>query len=53
MKVGNWGDIYAGFQIPTAKEPANWKFFSQFTTEPFPKKAISVIALVHARRPHR
>ncbi|MGV9562619.1 FAD-binding oxidoreductase [Streptomyces sp. NPDC003480] len=43
-QVGNWGDIYTGFQIPTQKEPANWKFFSQFTTRPFPKKAISVIA---------
>ncbi|MGW3565259.1 FAD-binding oxidoreductase [Streptomyces sp. NPDC000941] len=42
-QVGNWGDVYAGFQIPTADEPANWKFFSQFTTEPFPKKAISLI----------
>jgi hypothetical protein len=44
VKTGNWGDVYAGFQIPTKDEPANWKFFSQFTTEPFPKKAISVIA---------
>jgi hypothetical protein len=44
VKTGNWGDVYAGFQLPTKDEPANWKFFSQFTTEPFPKKAISVIA---------
>jgi FAD/FMN-containing dehydrogenase len=44
VQVGNWGDVYAGFQIPTKSEPANWKFFSQFTTEPFPKKAISLIA---------
>jgi FAD/FMN-containing dehydrogenase len=44
VQVGNWGDVYAGFQIPTEAEPANWKFFSQFTTEPFPKKAISLIA---------
>ncbi|MFE9995568.1 FAD-binding oxidoreductase [Streptomyces avermitilis] len=44
VQVGNWGDVYAGFQIPTADEPANWKFFSQFTTEPFPEKAISLIA---------
>ncbi|MEV0806331.1 FAD-binding oxidoreductase [Micromonospora sp. NPDC050200] len=43
VQTGGWGDIYAGFQIPTADEPANWKFFSQFTTEPFPKKAISLI----------
>jgi len=43
VQVGDWGDIYAGFQVPTANDPANWKFFSQFTTEPFPKEAISVI----------
>ncbi|MFE5142407.1 FAD-binding oxidoreductase [Streptomyces fagopyri] len=44
VQVGNWGDVYAGFQIPTAEEPANWKFFSQFTRKPFPKKAIGIIA---------
>ncbi|MFI1165082.1 FAD-binding oxidoreductase [Streptomyces sp. NPDC020801] len=44
VQVGNWGDVYAGFQIPTQNEPANWKFFSQFTSRPFPKEAISLIA---------
>jgi hypothetical protein len=44
VQVGNWGHVYTGFQIPTKDEPANWKFFSQFTTEPFPNKAISLIA---------
>ena len=44
VQVGNWGDVYAGFQIPTADEPANWKFFSQFAIEPFPKRAISLVA---------
>ncbi|WP_432097574.1 FAD-binding oxidoreductase [Streptomyces sp. bgisy100] len=44
VETGNWGDVYEGFQIPTEDEPANWKFFSQFTTEPFPRKAIDVIA---------
>ncbi|WUH92503.1 FAD-binding oxidoreductase [Streptomyces sp. NBC_00433] len=43
-QVGNWGDVYAGFQIPTADEPANWKFFSQFTYKPFPDKAIDIVA---------
>ncbi|AQA10573.1 FAD-binding oxidoreductase [Streptomyces malaysiensis] len=43
VQIGNWGDVYAGFQIPTEEEPANWKFFSQFTTKPFPKKAIGLI----------
>ena len=32
----NWADTYAGFQIPTTDEPANWKFVSQFVSEPFP-----------------
>jgi hypothetical protein len=44
VQEGNWGDVYAGFQIPTEDEPANWKFFSQFTRRPFPKEAIDVIA---------
>ncbi len=43
VQTGAWGDIYAGFQIPTEKEPADWKFFSQFVPEPFPKKAIGVV----------
>ncbi|MFJ9946577.1 FAD-binding oxidoreductase [Kitasatospora sp. NPDC091207] len=42
-QVGNWGDVYSGFQVPTAVEPANWKFFSQFTMKPFPDEAINVI----------
>ncbi|MBR7838151.1 FAD-binding oxidoreductase [Actinospica durhamensis] len=44
VQVGNWGEVYSGFQIPTENEPANWKFFSQFTRKPFPKEAIGVIA---------
>ena len=36
VQTGSWGDIYAGFQIPTEDEPANWKFFSQFTTRAVP-----------------
>ncbi|QXE35914.1 FAD-binding oxidoreductase [Streptomyces sp. GMY02] len=44
VQVGNWGDVYAGFQTPPQEEAANWKFFSQFTQKPFPDKAISIIA---------
>ncbi|MEU1406908.1 FAD-binding oxidoreductase [Streptomyces sp. NPDC005728] len=44
VQVGNWGDVYSAFQIPTGDEPANWKFCSQFTNTPFPRTAISVIA---------
>jgi FAD/FMN-containing dehydrogenase len=43
VQTGRWGDTYAGFQVPTEDEPANWKFFSQFTSEPFPSEAISLI----------
>jgi hypothetical protein len=43
VQVGGWGDIYAGFQIPTAKDPADWKFYSQFVTQPFPQEAINVV----------
>ncbi|RFA13652.1 FAD-binding protein [Subtercola boreus] len=38
-----WAETYAGFQIPPGDEPANWKFRSQFVTEPFPPEAIAVI----------
>ena len=43
VQLGGWGDIYAGFQIPTQDDPANWKFFSQFASKPFPKRAINVV----------
>lgn len=44
VQVGNWGEVYSGFQIPTENEPANWKFYSQFTRKPFPRRAIDVIS---------
>lgn len=43
VQVGNWGDIFAGAQLPLAQEPANWKFFSQFGKERFPEQAIDLI----------
>ena len=46
-----WADIYAGFQVPTAEEPANWKFFSQFISEPFPAEAIAVIRSMITKAP--
>ena len=49
---GSWADTYAGFQIPTADEPANWKFVSQFISEPFPAEAIDADRLVHVQGPH-
>jgi len=50
-QVGNWGDVYAGFQTPTTDDPANWKFFSQFTRNPFPKEAIGLIASFMQKAP--
>lgn len=41
--TASWADTYAGFQIPTSQEPANWKFLSQFISEPFPAEAINLI----------
>ena len=38
-----WPDIYSGFQIPTDHEPANWKFLSQFMSEPFPPEAVQIV----------
>jgi len=43
VQVGNWGDFFASAQLPLDQEPANWKFFSQFVEEPFPKEAIDII----------
>ncbi|MFK3984277.1 FAD-binding oxidoreductase [Micromonospora sp. NPDC050397] len=51
VQTGGWGDIYAGFQIPTEDEPANWKFFSQFTRDPFPTEAIDLIRAFMADAP--
>ncbi|MFC5063641.1 FAD-binding oxidoreductase [Actinomycetospora atypica] len=41
---GDWGRTFAGFQIPLEEEPANWKFTSQFVVEPFPPRAIEMLA---------
>jgi FAD/FMN-containing dehydrogenase len=43
-KNASWADTYAGFQIPMPQEAANWKFFSQFVSDPFPVEAISLVA---------
>ncbi|MBP1821225.1 FAD-binding oxidoreductase [Mycobacterium sp. OAE908] len=46
-----WAEIYAGFQIPTAEEPRNWKFNSQFIYDPFPAEAIELVASFMAKAP--
>lgn len=39
----SWSDTYTRFQIPPADEAANWKFTSQFISDPFPAEAIAVV----------
>lgn len=46
-----WAENYAGFQIPMQQEAANWKFHSQFISEPFPVAAIDLIASFMAKAP--
>lgn len=43
VKDAPWPDIYEGFQIPIDEEPSNWKFNSQFISEPFPPGAVDVL----------
>lgn len=47
----SWAANYAGFQIPTEDEPANWKFNSQFSSVPFPAEAIQLIGAFMANAP--
>lgn len=47
----SWADTYAGFQIPISQEAANWKFFSQFVSDPFPGGAISLVASFMSKAP--
>jgi FAD/FMN-containing dehydrogenase len=51
MTDGNWADTYAAFQIPTPEEPANWKFFSQFISDPFPVEAINLVCSFMSKAP--
>ena len=51
VQDATWPEIYSGFQIPITEEPANWKFASQFMTEPLPSDAVCVIAEFMAKAP--
>jgi FAD/FMN-containing dehydrogenase len=51
MKNASWADTYAGFQIPPQEEAANWKFFSQFVSEPFPAEAINIVGSFMSKAP--
>jgi FAD/FMN-containing dehydrogenase len=48
---GSWTDTYAGFQISPADEAANWKFVSQFISDPFPAEAIRLIGSLVSKAP--
>lgn len=50
-KDASWADIYAGFQIPAADEAANWKFLSQFISDPFPPEIVGCIGSFMAKAP--
>ncbi|MUL75208.1 FAD-binding oxidoreductase [Mycolicibacterium sp. CBMA 226] len=47
----DWADIFAGFQIPLDEEPANWKFLSEFMSEPFPPKAVQIVGAYMSKAP--
>lgn len=47
----DWADIFADLQIPTSEESANWKFLSQFVSEPFPADAIRLVGEFMAKAP--
>ena len=51
MTDANWADNYAGFQVVTSEEAANWKFVSQFISEPFPAEAIDLIVSFMSKAP--
>lgn len=46
VQAGSWADIFARLQ-PASKrameKAKNWKFFSQFVTEPYPAEAIDIV----------
>ena len=46
-----WAETYSAFQIPMADEPSNWKFLSQFISDPFPTEAIDLIGSFMAKAP--
>ena len=52
MADASWIDTYAGFQIPVPQDAANWKFFSQFVSDPFPGGSDRLGRYVHVESPH-
>jgi FAD/FMN-containing dehydrogenase len=51
MTDASWVDNYASLQILPEDDRANWKFNSQFISEPLPPEAIDVIGSFMAKAP--
>lgn len=51
MTDADWATNYTAFQMPIGREPANWKFTSQFVYEPFPAEAIGLVGAFMAKAP--
>jgi len=51
VQDASWPEIYTDFQVPLAEDPANWKFNSQFMTDPLPPEAVHIIASFLAEAP--
>jgi FAD/FMN-containing dehydrogenase len=54
VKIGSWVDTFAALQPPPdslVAQAKNWKFQSQFITEPYPAEAIDLIAKFAAEAP--
>ena len=46
VQAGSWADTFARIQPPSKsaiEKAKNWKFFSQFITDPFPAEAIDIV----------
>lgn len=53
-QAGSWADTFAGLQPPSKsaiEQAANWKFFSQFVTEPYPVEAIDIVGTFMTKAP--
>ena len=50
VTVAGWTDVFAALQ-PGPRRFANWRFYSQFVTRPFPPQAIGIVREFMARSP--
>jgi FAD/FMN-containing dehydrogenase len=53
-RAGSWAETFARLQPPPdspVEQARNWKFFSQFVTEPYPAEAIDIVGTFMADAP--